>query len=254
MDNINLHKGHRSRLRELSSRVGVANLQEHQALELLLTYVIPQKDVNPIAHRLIKTFGSFSQVLDAEQAELVKVKGVGETTANFLHTYKEFFSIYQQQKVGQKAKITNTKEATEVARQYLSHKLNEELYLICLDGGSAIKRIEKVSEGTSNATSVNIRKIVEMVFATNTHNVILAHNHPDGEPHPSIQDDKMTKAILMALSINNINLLDHIIVGKHDYYSYSLSGKLVNYANEMTSVINSGVLMQNRSAYNEDIK
>ena len=73
----NIHSGHRERMRERFLKEGLDNFQDHNALELLLFYAIPQKDTNEEAHRLIDTFGSLSEVFDASYDELCNVKGIG---------------------------------------------------------------------------------------------------------------------------------------------------------------------------------
>lgn len=251
----NLHKGHRQRLRELASKNSIFNMQEHQVLELLLSYVIPQKDVNPTAHMLINKFGSFSEVLETSESELVKVDGIGEVTAHFLATFKDFFAFYQQKRVVENDKIINTSQAVKFISHYLQHKLTEEMYVVCIDGMNKVKKVELISKGETNETSADIRKITETIFKNKTHNVIICHNHPGGKANPSLQDDRVTKALLIALSINNINLLDHIIIGEDSYYSYASSGVLNAYKGEIQHLINPSalnVLMQDACEYNAE--
>ena len=247
----NIHQGHRTRLREVAEQSGLDKLKQHQVLELLLTYVIPQKDVNPIAHNLINQFGSFSAVLDASKTDLLKVKGIGEKTAQFLSTFKEFFYLYESKRNQNLSTVKNTKEAVSYISGVFKNKTIEEMYVLCIDGVNNIKKFEQVSKGVSNATSVNIRKITEIILSSNTHNVIVCHNHPDGDSESSASDDRFTRALQMSLSINNINLLDHIIIGTNDsFYSYNLSGKLKTYNDELKNLINNQMLMQNACPYN----
>ncbi len=224
-------------------------MQEHQALELLLTYVIPQKDVNPLAHALINKFGSFSNVLDAKKEELESFAGIGEKTAYFLSSMKDFFFLYQENKRNV-TQIKNTNDAVKFVSATLRNKLTEELYAVCIDGLNTVKRFALISKGTTNGTSVNIRLITEAVLSSNTHNVIICHNHPSGTANPSAADDKLTKTLVMSLMLNNIHLLDHIIVGTNDYYSYSLSGKLKQYNDELKHLVQTEVLNQNACNYN----
>ena len=77
----NPHAGHRKRLRERYARSGMEDFAPHEVLELLLTYAIPRIDVNPMAHALIKEFGSVAGVLDATEKELTKVQGIGPEAA-----------------------------------------------------------------------------------------------------------------------------------------------------------------------------
>lgn len=80
----NLHAGHRDRLKKRFDAVGERGFEDHTLLELLLFYGVPQKDTNPIAHRLIERFGSLPAVLEAPARELMQVEGVGENVARLL--------------------------------------------------------------------------------------------------------------------------------------------------------------------------
>ena len=93
-----MHEGHRKRLRENFLKNGLDNFQSHNVLEMLLFYTIPRSDTNETAHRLIDRFGSLSAVLEAPVEELMKVKGVGERTATFLHLIPEITRVYLKDK------------------------------------------------------------------------------------------------------------------------------------------------------------
>jgi DNA repair protein RadC len=84
MSDDNLHVGHRERLRKRFLEEGLDIFEDHQILELLLFHVIPRGDTNPIAHRLIKRFGSLSAVLEADPKDVASVEGIGEKAAAFL--------------------------------------------------------------------------------------------------------------------------------------------------------------------------
>ena len=79
-----IHAGHRERIRERLRAAGMNAFSDHEVLELLLTYAIARQDVNPLAHELINTFGSLSAVLDADEKELLRVKGMGKNAALLL--------------------------------------------------------------------------------------------------------------------------------------------------------------------------
>lgn len=246
----NLHVGHRNRLREMAYNNNFKNLEQHQLLELLLSYVIPRKDTNPIAHKLIKEFGSFSAVLDAKVEQLIKIDGIGNKTANFLVSIKHFFYAYNKTKNKTSAVITNTAQAVEFIENILQFKNVEEFYVICIDNLNKVKHYENISSGVVNKTNVDVRKVMEVVFKSNVSNVIICHNHPMGDSEPSPADDKLTKALITTLILNGINLLDHIIISENGFYSYSKSGLLSSYLLEVKNLIASPYAMQNPCKYN----
>ena len=83
---VPVHTDHRSRMRERLVQQGFDSLQPHEALEVLLYYAVPRRDVNPLAHRLIRTFGGYHRVFEASIEELKKVDGVGDQVALYLYT------------------------------------------------------------------------------------------------------------------------------------------------------------------------
>lgn len=99
MENKNPHINHRRRLYALTEKIGIDNLTDIQAMELLLTYIIPRKDTNEIAHALLDEFGTFAGVLDAPISALEKISGVGHRTAQMISFMKgSFFIAHQKRK------------------------------------------------------------------------------------------------------------------------------------------------------------
>ena len=95
---LNLHENHRARVIKRFEHEGLKTFADHNVLELLLFYSIPQKDTNDIAHRLLDEFGSLSAVFDAPKDVLMNVVGVGENTATLIKLMPELFSRYEQDK------------------------------------------------------------------------------------------------------------------------------------------------------------
>mgnify|MGYP000959634912 CR=1 FL=1 len=90
MSEKTVHAGHRARMKERFMKEGLSGFSEHEVLELLLMFAIPQRDVNPLAHRLIERFGSLSAVLETAPSELKRVDGVGENGAGVRRAYLSF--------------------------------------------------------------------------------------------------------------------------------------------------------------------
>ncbi len=221
-----LHHEHRQRMKKRFIKEGYHNFAQHELLELLLYYAIPQKDTNGLAHQLIRHFGSFSNVFDASFEELKKVKGIGDHSAILIKLIPALSSVYLED-MNQDGLPLDT---TEKTGKYMIPKFvgvtNEQFYLLCLDTNCRLLACELLFEGTINAVPVNIRKIVEMVVRYNAASIILAHNHPQGFALPSSDDLNTTLSVKKALSAMNIQLVDHIIVAKNDFVSLKDSGLL----------------------------
>ncbi len=219
MTSENLHKGHRERLKKQFLESGLDSFHEHQILELLLFYSIPQKDTNDIAHSLINEFGSLAGVFEASYEELITVKGIKHNSAVLIKMIPE---LYRQQCISMN-KLTELHE-TEFAKSYIRNKYEEfvqakltaytdEVFLVlCLDNSNRIKNCSIITKGTPADAHVEPRKIVEVALRNNSTNLIIAHNHPGGMARPSAQDCKFTENLEKLLAPLKINLRDHIIV------------------------------------------
>ena len=219
------HYGHRSRLRDRASKEGLQNFLDYQVIEYLLSFIIPYKDTNPLAHALIAKYGSLGAVLNTDENELKKIKGLGSVSAHFLSHLREVFNYYELEKAHTQKKISSANETYAFFKKLFAGKLYEELYAVCLSSKNQIVKVAKISEGTSNEANVNIRKISDVIHQAKVSNVIIGHNHPQGTSTPSNDDNQFTKALVMALTLNSITLLDHIIIGADgSYYSYKNNG------------------------------
>lgn len=223
----NVHSGHRSRLRERFLKEGLDNFEKHNALELLLFYSIPQKDTNKLAHKLIDTFGSLSEVFDASYDDLCSVKGVGPNTATLIKLMPELFRKYEVDKLNKESVFLNDSElAAEYACKFFKGMTEEKLYLICLDSRCRLISFDLMSEGTMKSTPLNARLIIETAFKNKATSLILVHNHPTGITAPSKSDVNATANLAYVLKQSGLRLDDHIIVGHgNDYFSFRKSKK-----------------------------
>lgn len=219
--------GHRERLRERFSKNRFEGFHEYEVLELLLTFVFRQGDVKPLAKELIKTFGSFAQVLDASGEALEKVKGMGKASALSLTTFREAFAYYHKSHlVSGKEQVTKMSSLVEMLRANIGHKANEVLYAIFLNAKNEVLATKELGEGTLTQASAFPRKIVEEALKEKATSLILAHNHPGGIAEPSESDLSITEEIKKAIALVDIILQDHIILANNEYYSFKRSGLL----------------------------
>lgn len=221
---MGLHDGHRKRLKEqfLNHSDG---FHDHQLLELLLCYAIPQGDVNGLSHRLLDRFGSLAGVLDARPEALEQVPGVGEHTAVLLKLIPVLSGRYQADRAGMGTILDSTQAAGQYLRPYFSQGARYEMaYLVCLDGKYKVLGCHKLDEGTVNAAEITPRKMVEIVLAHNATAAILAHNHLSGLALPSNADLMSTQQLRAILRSVDVELLDHLIFTDDDMVSLKDSG------------------------------
>lgn len=207
------HTGHRARMRERFAAQGLDGFAPHEILELILFYAIPQRNVNPLAHRLLERFGSLHAVLEAPHSELQKVEGMGEYAASLLRLFYETSLQLQKSRAGDKEQLNTRTSAEAHCSRLLLGKRTEHVYAVCLDASLRVLGDSMIASGTLTDVPAYPRLIAEAVLRFNAHSVILCHNHPGGTPEPSAQDIALTHELWRFLSGIDVQLLDNIIIG-----------------------------------------
>lgn len=228
----NIHKGHRSRLRHLFNNSSLTSLHEHQILELMLTFVLPQKDVNPLAHKLLDEFGSIANLLEAHPEQIKKISGVGEVVATFLHFCSKIPEIIKNSK----KKLSKRLNTAQDMIDYLSSCIDfsssgEKFYYVCLNSKGDVLHFSSMGVGSVSQIYVNNRELIQQILKFPTQIVIICHTHPYGTPVPSDEDIKFTKMFCELLDSIQIRLCDHIILSPDGYYSF-FQQKLLGYESE----------------------
>ena len=223
---MSIHDGHRARLRTQLETGGLDSFSDVQVLELLLTYTIARRDVNPLAHALLDQFGSLSAVFDAAPADLQKLDGIGAQTALFLSLVPQLARRCALDRGRKTAILATTEDAGNYLRPYFTGAREECVYLLCLDAKCKVLDCRMVFRGSINLVNISVRKIVEVALQRGATSVILAHNHVSGIALPSREDERSTAQVKAALEPVGIFLADHIIVADDDFVSMADSGLL----------------------------
>lgn len=221
---MSIHEGHRKRVIERFRNEGLDHFNQVQALELLLFYCIPRKDTNELAHALIDRFGSVSRVMDASIPELMKVPGIGESTATFLHLVKAAGRYYQVDSSNKGIQMKDVEECGKYMMPYFFGRQVETVFLLCLNANCNVISCRMVGEGELNSAIISPRSIVEIALAEKASTVVLAHNHPSGIALPSQEDVMATNRLAAALATVDVALFDHLIFAENDYVSLAQSG------------------------------
>lgn len=224
---MEMHQGHRDRLRARFLAGGLQGFDPHTVLELLLFYARPRCDTNELAHRLMARFGSFDAVLDAPIEELVQVEGIGQRSALLIKMIPELGAYYLNSRNGPATVLDSTEKAGAFFMPRFIGKRSEEVWIAALDDKRKLLRCAQVSDdGIVNAVRITVKRVVTEAVNSNATGVLMAHNHPGGVALPSASDKQMTWQVYQALRLINIQLLDHIIVAGDDFVSMADSGML----------------------------
>ena len=218
--NGNLHKGHRQRLKSKALKNGLKSLSKHEILELMLTYTIPQKDTNELAHKLINSFFGFSNVFEADYNELLKQNGVGKETALFLTLLPQLFEIYKQDKQTTKQiKLKDLNSCLTYFRNNYEISSSEKLYIFCINNLYNLVDAIEINGNSDSLINVDPKTLISKILNSKATGIIMMHTHPHGDSSPSYQDVESTLSVMYVCKMFGINFYDHIILTETEYFS-----------------------------------
>lgn len=210
---MEIHAGHRERMRRRFLEIGLDGFSDVNALELLLYYVLARQDTNPLAHALLDQFGSFKGVFEASVTDLQRVKGVGENTAILIRLVAEINRRYLLSGRSDRERLNAPEEVFSYVMPLFAYSGVERLFALCMDSDNKVLCCREVAEGDVDFVYGNPRKLIGIASETHASKLILAHNHPSGVLIPSVEDIRFTETLRDAMLVFKIQLLDHIIVG-----------------------------------------
>ena len=228
-----VHSGHRQRVRDKYEKSGSESFKDHELLELVLFHAIPYRDTNPVAHRLLDTFGSLDGVFSAKIDSLCSVPGMTRNAAILLKTYPDIWRAVLQSRVRDVRFLKDINEVGRLLGSYFAERTEERSVMLCLDSSLRVLNTSVLYEGNFNSVQINVKKVAETALANNASAVIIAHNHPSGIALPSSADRLTTDRIFETLKGLDILLLDHLIFDfDGDCVSFYQSGLLPELSNE----------------------
>ncbi len=212
------HEGHRERMRNRFREAGLDSFSDHEILELLLFYALPQKNTNEVAHDLIKTFGSLDKVLEADTGALIQVKGIKEASALYLNIICGVLRRYVMLKNTERdLSLRDISEVGNYLINYYTGITVEKVVALLFDSQNRLDRIINVSSGDASEASVDIQKILRDSIIWEASFVIVAHNHPNGELLPSSEDYMVTQKLCQVFSLMKITFVEHILVAGNKF-------------------------------------
>ena len=217
------HAGHRQRLRTRAA-ISFAALPDYELLELLLARSLPRVDLKPIAKALLARFGGLAGVLGAEREELRTVPGVGIGVALDLKLLHEAMVRTARGEIRKRTVITSWNALLAYARVTMAGAPREQIRVMFLDKKNQLIADEVMNEGTVDHAPVYPREVMRRALELSASAVILAHNHPSGDPTPSTADVEMTRQVIDAGRPLRITVHDHIVVGRDGVASLKALG------------------------------
>jgi DNA repair protein RadC len=214
------------RPRERLIREGAPALSDEELLAVFLRVGVKGKDAVQLGRDMVLRFGSLQGLFGASLADFSSLHGLGEAKFAQLQAVMELArrAMLEEIKAGQA--LGSPKAVKEYLRMLFRAQACESFHVLFLDVKNRLIDIKELFRGTLTHTSVYPREVVKAALARNAASVMLAHNHPSGTPEPSESDLLLTRALVQALALVDIRILDHFVVAGHQVHSFAEHGQL----------------------------
>lgn len=217
------------RPRERLIEYGCTSLSNEELLSIILRCGTKDKSVKDLSFELLNEFKSITNLKNVTINKLTSIKGIGITKATIILAVVElgrrvFFQENNKNTLG----YTNPSVIYQNTKYLFNDKKQEHFYCFYFDNKQHLIGKELLFVGTVNKSLVHPREVFKYAYLYSATSIICIHNHPSGDVNPSLEDIELTNALIKIGLIQKIPLLDHIIVGNNNYYSFSDNGKINN--------------------------
>ncbi|TVP72588.1 MAG: DNA repair protein RadC [Rhodobacteraceae bacterium] len=216
----------RRHLRERVLLGGAVGIEDRELLELILSRVAAQAQVQALAQRLIRVFGDFNKVVAAPTARLLSVAGVTAEMVAELKLVESCAHRMVRARISDKPVLSGWQALLDYCHTVMAHRQTEQFRVLFLDRKNRLIADEALGEGTVDHVPVYPREVVRRALELNATALILVHNHPSGDPSPSDADITMTHLIRVAAEALCITLHDHLVIGSSSEVSFRAEGLL----------------------------
>ena len=207
------------RPREKLIKLGHNSLSEKELLAIIISTGTDKKNAIELAEEILHTF-SEEALLEIEVEELSKINGIKEAKASKIVASLQLGKRIKENILNkEKYQINSNEDAYEFIKDTISLKDREYFYTILLNNKNEVISKALISIGDLSSSIVNPREVFKPAIKKSAKSMILAHNHPSGNPSPSKADLLITHRLIDAGDILDINVLDHIIIGHGTYVS-----------------------------------
>lgn len=214
------------RPRERLIRQGAAALSDPELLAVFLRVGVEGKSAVELGRDLLQHFGSLGAMFGAALADFTALHGMGPAKYAQLQAVMEL----ARRAIAEEMRTGSTLNSPDAASSYLRMSIGrqgfESFVVLFLDVKNRLLASEEMSRGTLTHTSVYPREIVKAALRHNAASVILAHNHPSGVAEPSSADLHITRALLQALALVDVRVIDHFVIAGGQIHSFAEHGQL----------------------------
>ncbi len=212
------------RPRERLEALGAQALTNAELIAILLRVGVRGENAVEVGQRLLKRFGGLQGLHRAPFKELMNQYGVGEAKASQIKAAIELGRRLTVEAPEEKPTIHSPADAAALVQYEMSALEQEHLRVILLDRRNRALEIVEVYKGSVNSAQVRVGELFKEAIRINASSLIVAHNHPSGDPTPSPDDVAVTRAIVQAGKLLDIDVLDHLVIGAGKFVSLKEKG------------------------------
>lgn len=204
--------GHRARLRKRLLEAGPAGFHDYELIEYLLALTIPRVDTKPLAKRLIHDFGGIGPLLTAS-ADTLRRERLTDSTIAALKIAEATALRLLEARVEEQPILSSWEALGDYLHAAMAHSRVEEVRILFLNTKNMLIANEALWQGSVDEASVHVREVIARAIALGATALIIVHNHPSGDPSPSLQDIRLTRDLVEAGRHMKVTVHDHVIVG-----------------------------------------
>ncbi len=213
------------RPRERLLKHGAAVLSEGELIAIVLGSGVPGENVVDMARRLVESLGGLPGLARADAKALQRTRGLGPAKAAQLAAAVELGRRVQQVVPEERPLLTTPELVYALLHPRVVGLPKEWLFALALDTrGRLLGPVSPVLGGSVNAVNVRPAEVFREAIVLDALSVVLAHNHPSGDPRPSPQDVAVTKALIAAGALLDLQVLDHVVIGQNSWVSLRREG------------------------------
>jgi DNA repair protein RadC len=203
---------------------GPAALSNAELLAIILRTGVPDENVVRVSQRLLSTFGNLSGLAQASLAELTAARGLGPAKAAQVKAALELGRRLLVESPDQRPQVRSPADAANLLMSEMSLLEQEHLRVMMLDTKNRVLGTPTVYVGSLNTSMIRVGELFREAIRCNSASVIVAHNHPSGDPTPSPEDVAVTRQIAEAGKLLDVDVLDHLIIGRQRFVSLKERG------------------------------
>jgi len=208
------------RPREKFKATGFSTLSDVDLLAILLRTGTKNLSVKELATQILLEIGSIKEIQNTSLERLSKVKGIGEVKAITLLSALELGRRANWVEPKNNSKIRTAKDVYHLFHDKVTHLSQEHFIAIFLNNKNEMIQFKTIFIGSANQSIVHPRDIFKEAIKYSAVKMMVLHNHPSGDPSPSVADIAFTSRLIEAGNLLQIPLLDHVIIGFDSYYSF----------------------------------